>query len=96
MTNLQIAGLFVIGTGIAIGGVAWGYDQYQKRKKEQERFRHEIAGLEERISDLEQMCAELNSLLSDENDEKHALLEKIMKLREERESYRVALWYASA
>lgn len=96
MTNLQIFGLFGIGIGIGIAGVAWGYDQHQKRKKEQERFRHEIAGLEEQISDLAQIYAELDSRLRDEDDQKRALLEEIMQLREELESYRVALWYASA
>ena len=96
MTNLQIVGLCGIGIGIGIGGVAWGYDQYQKRKTEQERFRCEVARLEERISNVEQRRAELNSRLSDKDDQNRVLLLEIMQLREELESYRVALWHASA
>ncbi|MYC13822.1 MAG: hypothetical protein F4Y39_08865 [Gemmatimonadetes bacterium] len=96
MTNLQIAGLFGIGIAIAIGGVAWGYDQYQKRKTERERFLHEIARLEKDISDLDQMYAESQSRLRSKDEQNRALIEEIMRLREELESYRVALWYASA
>ncbi len=102
MTNFQIAGL--VGVGVGICGVAWGYDQYQKRKRERELFQSEIARLEEQILDVEQRLDESISLLHDKNEQNGRLLREItllhaerFRLLEEREAAnRVAFWQASA
>lgn len=80
MTNLQIVGLCG-GIGI-VAGVALAYDQHRKRKREQELFRFNIAHLEERCSDLEQMHAESISRLHGKDEQVRVLLQENLSLKE--------------
>ncbi len=96
-----------VGLSVAIGiaGGAIAYDQYQKRKREQERFRRAVARLDERIADLTPIFARQNSHLIKQGDQTRelilqlvkkdeqvrALLREIIQLRDERD---LALWHA--
>ena len=68
---------------LAIGGVAYGCDQENKRKEEQKRARTEIAKLKNQISKLERKHDRLLPVLGKRNYQVRVLAGEIVRLRGE-------------
>ena len=73
---------------VAVGGIAYGCDQADKREEEQKRARAKIAKLENRISELERKYDHLLPVLGKKNRQVRALADKICRLRGELENAR--------
>ena len=73
---------------LAFGGVVYGCDQENKREEEQKRARDEIAGLKDRISELEQEHDHLLPKLGKKNHQVRVLADEIRRLRAELEEAR--------
>ena len=69
-------------------GIAYGCDQENKREEEQKRARAEIAGLKDRIFELEQKHDHLLPVLGEKNHQVRVLADEIRRLRAELEEAR--------
>jgi chromosome segregation ATPase len=72
-----------VGTLLGIGGAGHGYDQHNKRKKEQAQFRQEIGRLEKAIGEKERPLESLKDRLGSKNDLVRILAAEVKKLRSE-------------
>ena len=73
----------MIGLGIAaLGSAALAYDQHQKRKREQELFRREIADLRGRIDSDGQKFTDLSSRFVEKDEKVRVLLQENLSLKE--------------
>ena len=85
---LFIPVVFIASALLAIGGIAYGCDQADKREEELKRERAEIGKLKNRISELEQEHAHLLPALGKKNRQVRALADEICRLRGELEDAR--------
>lgn len=72
-----------VATLFGIGGGAYGYDQHRKRKAEQERFRREVANLEQRLATQEHDYAVLFARLGEKNNQVRVLADELRHTQEE-------------
>jgi len=75
--------LTAIGALIGIGGTAYGVDQHQKRKQEQEAFRARLQQLEQELVAKEGQLNMLRRRLGEKNAQVLALAEEVERLRGE-------------
>ena len=82
MNGKVIAGIIAaIGALFGIGGVVYGADQHDKRKKEQEENRARLKQIEAELATKEQQLESLQALLGDKNEQVRVLAAEVARLR---------------
>ena len=70
-----------IGGLLGTGGVAYGVDQHQKRKKEQAAHRARLRQFEAELATKEQQLESLQALLGTKNEQVRILAAEVVQLR---------------
>lgn len=74
----------VIASGlVALATAIFGVDQYQKRQRDQARFRAELQRLDGRLSSKEAELADLSARLGKKNNQVRTLAAEVRQLRAE-------------
>ncbi len=70
-----------VGALLGIGGMAYGADQHQKRKKEQAENRVRLQQIDDELASKEQQLDTLRASLGDKNEQVRILVAEITRLR---------------
>lgn len=71
----------MVGALLGLGGTAYGFDQHQKRKKEQTANRARLQQIEAELASKEQQLALLRALLGEKNEQVRILAAEVVRLR---------------